>query len=275
MAEKITREDIEDVKTISILGTNFNIYGTLDKPLFLAADVAAMIEYSLDKTGQMLELVDEDEKLTDTIYRSGQQREVWFLTENGLYELLMQSRKPLAKVFKMEIKKVLHQVRMGELISQRVVVANNSITIDGTKFIFETNFAGDPKRDRFNSTQRRANLIIPSEEQAIALQNMGINVKETKPKPGEEEGFIPTYFVVIKLNYDSQRPPKVYLMVDHSDVLLNSETVCCIDSMWVDRVNVVLNIYDGQNGTSLYIKSMEVFQRLDDDPIASRHRLSE
>lgn len=42
----------------------------------------------------MLNNVEEDEKLTNTIYASGQKREMWFLTEDGLYEVLMQSRKP-------------------------------------------------------------------------------------------------------------------------------------------------------------------------------------
>ena len=104
MVQNVNENDVAEVKTITLLNTNFNVYGTIDNPLFLAVDVAEMIDYSVDKTHQMLELVDDDEKLIDTIYRSGQKREVWFLTENGLYELLMQSRKPLAKRFKLEIK---------------------------------------------------------------------------------------------------------------------------------------------------------------------------
>lgn len=34
-------------------------------------------------------MVDEDEKLKRTLYVSGQNREMWFLTEDGLYEVLM------------------------------------------------------------------------------------------------------------------------------------------------------------------------------------------
>lgn len=41
----------------------------------------------------MVNLVDEEEKLKRTLYVSGQNREMWFLTEDGLYEVLMQSRK--------------------------------------------------------------------------------------------------------------------------------------------------------------------------------------
>lgn len=73
--------------------------------LFLAKDVAEWIEYS-GRTGQLLNTVDEDEKLMNTIYASGQRRQMWFLTEDGLYEVLMQSRMPIAKAFKKEVKKL-------------------------------------------------------------------------------------------------------------------------------------------------------------------------
>lgn len=36
-------------------------------------------------------------------------------------------------------------------------------------------------------------------------------------------------------------------------------------------MNVVLNKYEGKNGKSLWVKSMEVFQKMDDDPISLRH----
>lgn len=51
----------------------------------------------------MLNVVEKDEKLVYTLYISGQNREMWFLTEDGLYEVLMQSLKPIAKQFKKEV----------------------------------------------------------------------------------------------------------------------------------------------------------------------------
>lgn len=62
----------------------------------------------------MLSNVDEDEKTTRTISTTGSnyQTEAWFLTENGLYEVLMLSRKPKAKQFKSKVKEILKSVRM-------------------------------------------------------------------------------------------------------------------------------------------------------------------
>ena len=92
-----------------VLGKDFKIYGTKENPLFLAKDVASWIEHS--KTSVMLNSIDEEEKLRETIFTSGQNREMWFLTEDGLYEVLMQSRKKIAKQFKKEVKKILKQIR--------------------------------------------------------------------------------------------------------------------------------------------------------------------
>lgn len=51
-------------------------------------------------TFKMLMTIDEDEKLTITNSNSGGSK--IYLTEDGLYEVLMQSRKPIAKAFKKE-----------------------------------------------------------------------------------------------------------------------------------------------------------------------------
>ena len=149
----------------------------------------------------------------------------------------------------------------------------NLVIVENGKFIFDTNFAGDPKKDRFGSDERKANLVIPDIDLARELIDDGFNVRLTKPRVGEEEGFVPRYFVKVKLNYKSTWPPKVYLVTDEDKrVLLDEESVACLDDIWVDRVNAVLNRYEGPNGKSLYVKSMEVYQKVDDDPISAKYR---
>lgn len=101
--------DLQIINEQEVLGKNFKIYGTYEDPLFLAKDVAEWIEHSDVST--MVRNIDNDEKLIQTMFVSGQNREYLFLTENGLYEVLMQSRKPIAKEFKKEVKKILKSVR--------------------------------------------------------------------------------------------------------------------------------------------------------------------
>lgn len=105
--------ELQIINEQEVLGKHFTVYGTADEPLFVAKDVAEWIEHS--KPSIMIDTVDEDEKLRETIFTSGQNREVWLLTENGLYEVLMQSRKPLAKEFKKKVKEILKSIRNQKL----------------------------------------------------------------------------------------------------------------------------------------------------------------
>lgn len=100
---------ISVLKQTELCGQQFMVYGSAQEPLFVASDIATMINHP--NTSELIKLVDDDEKLTSTILRSGQNRQVWMLTENGLYEVLMQSRKPIAKQFKKGVKAILKEIR--------------------------------------------------------------------------------------------------------------------------------------------------------------------
>lgn len=110
-------ENLQIIKQQQILGKDFKVYDTIENPLFLAKDVAEWIDYNKTKEGwydtsAMLRTIDEDEKIKiRTTINNPSGSEMWFLTEDGLYEVLMQSRKPIAKNFKKEVKKVLKQIR--------------------------------------------------------------------------------------------------------------------------------------------------------------------
>ena len=100
---------ISVLKQTELLGQQFRVYGTPEEPLFMAKDVARFIKHS--DVSMMMRSVDEDEKLIQTLLVSGQNREIWMLTESGLYEVLMQSRKPIAKQFKKGVKAILKEIR--------------------------------------------------------------------------------------------------------------------------------------------------------------------
>lgn len=113
----------EVIATQQFGNKSFEIYGNKDNPLFIAVEVAEMIE--VQNTTDLLKRIDEDEKLTYVISRAGQKREVNMLTEFGLYEVLFQSRKPKAKEFKKVVKNILKEIRVngyymqGELIQDQ------------------------------------------------------------------------------------------------------------------------------------------------------------
>ena len=112
-----------------VLGKQLRIYEDFENPLFLAKDVAEWIEYDKEKIGQMLNTVDNDEKIISPIHYSGQVRNMWFVTEEGLYEVLMQSRKPIAKEFKKKVKEILKDVRKYGMYATDELLDNPDLII--------------------------------------------------------------------------------------------------------------------------------------------------
>lgn len=148
------------------------------------------------------------------------------------------------------------------------------ISLEDTNFIWMTNFSGDPERDNFGSDARQANIIIPDPALAEELLAEGYNVKQTKPREGEEEGFEPRYFISIKVNFDSFNPPRIYLVSGDADpLLLDEESIDIIDRCQVLNVNATLNPYENPRTgrKSLYVRTMYVEQDIEDDPFAQRY----
>lgn len=111
----------EIVGTIKFGNHMLHVYSSLDEPLFRATDVADIIEYSNDNTFRLLGLVEEDEKLNLPVVVAGQRRNASFVTETGLYNILAQSRMPIARAWRRVVHTELVELRKqrGLDISQR------------------------------------------------------------------------------------------------------------------------------------------------------------
>lgn len=131
---------IQVLKQTELLGHQFTVYGTAENPLFLTKEVADIIEYSASNSSKLTNLVDRDEKVRNIITTPGGNQEVWLLTEDGLYEALFQSRKPIAKEFKKGVKEILKTIRKTggyiatkqddtpeEIMARALIVAQDTI----------------------------------------------------------------------------------------------------------------------------------------------------
>lgn len=119
--------DLVVIDEREVLGKEFKIYGDFENPLFLAKDVANWIEHT--DLSRMVNMVDDNEKLKRTLFVSGQNREMWLLTEDGVYEVLMQSRKPIAKAFKKEVKIILKTIRQNGMYATDKLLDNPDLAI--------------------------------------------------------------------------------------------------------------------------------------------------
>lgn len=69
------------------------------EPWFVGKDVADILEYQ-NSPKAIRDHVDEEDKLTERIVMSGQNREAILINESGLYSLILSSKLPNAKKFK-------------------------------------------------------------------------------------------------------------------------------------------------------------------------------
>lgn len=152
-----------------LLGKEFRIYGTFENPLFLAKDVANWIEHSNPR--MMLKSIDEDEKVVNNAYTLGGNQEMWFLTEDGLYEVLMQSRKPIAKEFKKKVKEILKSVRKNGAYMTSEVIEK---TLTDPDFLIQ--LATQLKEERNARLKAEAeNKLLVEENETISIENRLLN----------------------------------------------------------------------------------------------------
>lgn len=155
-------EEIKIISKSTFLDKEIDVWGSVENPLFRANDVQNWL--GLKNVSRAVANVDEEERLNLKLSRGGS---MWFLTEEGVYELLMQSRKPIAKQFKKGVKAILHEIRTkGGYIASSVNDTPETIMARALKIADET-----LKRNE----QRVRELEAQTEQQA---QTIGIQQKE-------------------------------------------------------------------------------------------------
>jgi anti-repressor protein len=230
----MANENVKEIKRIGvteILGKEIEFYGSWEEPYFLAKSVAEWIEHS--NTSKMLNNVDEDEKVkailpitngyTQDSSHGGLRNntEMLFLTEDGLYEVLMQSRKPIAKPLKKKIKQYLKQIRKTggtveegreeEFINKYFPSFSEDVKIAMVQDLLKTNKELKPKADYhdevLNPTDENFKKLLTASEIAKdlgmsaqkfnkTLNELHIIYKKSKTWMlyAEYEHMIPEYF---------------------------------------------------------------------------------
>lgn len=158
---------------------------------------------------------------------------------------------------------------------------NNNMTVEfeNTHFIFQTNFSGDPNRDRFGSNRRKVNIVIPTKQMADDLASRGINVRQTRPKPDRvyEDGFDVTYFVTVIIYMESKWPPRIYWVTPAGNCIeMDVNTISQMDYIRVKKVDCLCKMVEKKNNPgeySLYANIMYVTQDMNPDPFYERYHV--
>lgn len=106
----MNNEVLKVITKKEILGKQIKMYGSIENPYFVASDVA---EWLGERDGYTVaRKVDDEEKDTQIVCTLGGNQKTTVLTEDGLYDACMLSRKKIAKPLKKEIKKYLKSIRL-------------------------------------------------------------------------------------------------------------------------------------------------------------------
>lgn len=135
------------------------------------------------------------------------------------------------------------------------------LQIDDARIIYR-NFAG--RGDKYNREgDRNFAVVIPDEEMANELTNLGWNVKI---KPPREDGDMPFMFLPVKVKFND-RGPNVYLKTGDVQNKLDEESVGLLDNIDIVGVDLDIRPYDwsvnGKEGRTAYLQSIRVVQDVD------------
>ena len=151
----------DKVGTIVFDNISLDVYSSLNEPLFKATDVASTIEYSDGNAWRMVNLCEDDEKLNIPMVVAGQRRAVTFITETGLYNVLSQSRKPIARKWR----RIIHD-EIIRLRKQR-----------GLDII-----------QQFKEWDERLDTLYVDPETGILMQSVTVHGGDVEQVPYKEEG---------------------------------------------------------------------------------------
>lgn len=170
-------KEIKIINKSTFLDKEIDVWGSAEQPLFRAKDVSDWL--NLKNTPEIIKRIDTEERHKFNLGRNG--GDTWFLTEDGLYELLMQSRKPIAKQFKKGVKKILHEIRTkGGYIASTDADTPEDIMARAVLVAQQTLARREQRIKELEEQGRRQELVIEQKDAQIDAQDKQIKIAAPK-----------------------------------------------------------------------------------------------
>ena len=182
--------ELQIIDEREVLGKQLRIYGDFENPLFKADEVAKWIEHS--NVSKMLESVDDNEKIKLEVGTLTNGYSAWFLTEDGLYEVLMQSRKPIAKKFKKKVKEILKDVRKYGMYATDELLDNPDLIIKMATRLKEEKAKNKELEDKMKEDKPKVLFAeaVSIAKNTILVREMAKLIKQNGVDMGEKRLFI-------------------------------------------------------------------------------------
>lgn len=135
---------------------------------------------------------------------------------------------------------------------------NKNVLMEGVRLIFR-NFAG--KEGMYNREGDRSfNVVLPSEELALQMQEDGWKVKYKEPR---DEGDVGIWILPVAISFKN-RPPRVVMVTSKGRVRLPEELLEMLDYVDIASCDLIVNPYhwhiksSGASGVKAYLQSLYV-----------------
>ena len=137
------------------------------------------------------------------------------------------------------------------------------IILENVKIIHR-NFEG--RAGQYNRQGDRSFSVVLNPAIVDELTNLGWGVKVLPPRE-DIEGSEPLYFIPVRVNFDSKRPPEVFLATRNGLVRLDESAIGTLDHAEIINVDCTLHAHkwenNGKTGVKAYLRNMYVTIRED------------
>lgn len=137
------------------------------------------------------------------------------------------------------------------------------VVLENTRIIHK-NFRG--LAGQYNRAGDMSFSAVINPDLVDGLRAAGWAIRELPPRE-DIEGSEPLYFIPTRVNFDSQRPPEIFLVTRGGLVQLDKDTVGTLDNAEIIKVDCTLHAHkwenNGKSGVKAYLRNMYVTIRED------------
>ena len=132
-------------------------------------------------------------------------------------------------------------------------------TVENATIMFR-NFTGNA--GDYNRAGDRNFCLFLDDDTAEFMLKRGWNIKRLKPRPDADEDTLPQAYLEVKVNYETGKPPMIWLVTSRNRTLLNADAVMLLDLAEIVNVDLMVSPYhwevNGKTGVKAYLRQMFV-----------------
>lgn len=118
----------------SFLDEKFRVYGTSQRPIFKASEIAKFMGYTKEQIQFAVSKLEDSCKIKITFYYDHSSCRNWFVTEYGVYKLAIEKNNYISNKFAKRVREIVHDIKEMNIEKE---IEHSTIQMDALKFLQE------------------------------------------------------------------------------------------------------------------------------------------